>query len=86
MGSCVGKTPRNAQRTNGSRRVFAIQLLASNLEYLSPEVRSQIFQAKDSNPPILHLETNKLYLKRILQVKTQQYFQQHNIEQIKLIT
>ena len=73
MGSCAGKQTNLEsifQPVRPNQEFVAYNLARNNKEYLDPKIRGTIFRIKDENAPLLNLETNRLYLKRKLQVQS----------------
>ena len=73
MGSCVTKQIHIAtisRNCNAKQSLITFRITNQNSVYLRPEIREEIFRAKDSKAPILHLEANKVYLKRKIQVQS----------------
>ena len=65
MGSCTIKVPKP---NHSSKVISTVQLKPAKdirLSYLSPQVRYEIFDAKDSKAPILNIKLNHLYAKRM---------------------
>ena len=62
MGSCTAS--RVVEESRVRKVVFTRSMLEMNHEYLNPEIRHEIFRAKDQRATTLFLERNEFYLKK----------------------
>ena len=65
MGSCVAKPPKVFPKSSYPKVVNTVSIFNIEKEYLRPEVRHGIFMSKDLKAPKLHIETSKLYQRRM---------------------
>ncbi|OMJ75075.1 hypothetical protein SteCoe_25850 [Stentor coeruleus] len=71
MGSCVIRQKRIPVETRPQSFNDAMNCFNMNKKLMSAEARCLIYEIKDSKAPILNLQINSLYLKRIVKNKIQ---------------
>lgn len=69
MGSCVLRQKRMPVDTKPQSITDGKNCFKMNKNLLSAEARYLIYEAKDSKAPILNLQINPLYLKRVVKMK-----------------